>query len=185
MTPLGRLSAALVLATALATPALAQDERKDVQVFKDIATSVLRYARFTVFDDVGVSVDKGVVTLTGRVTMPYKSTDIEKRVAAIAGVRGVENRITVLPVSPFDDDLRWAIARAIYGNAAFVQYTSMSNPPIHIVVEHGKVTLTGVVNNEVERMLARSLAAGYMEFSLTNELRTDAEVRIALEKMGG
>jgi osmotically-inducible protein OsmY len=54
----------------------------------------------------------------------------------------------------------------------------MANPPIHIIVERGRVTLTGVVNSNVERMLARSLATGWGELSVTNELRTDAEVRM-------
>jgi hypothetical protein len=53
----------------------------------------------------------------------------------------------------------------------------MANPPIHIIVERGHVTLTGVVNNNVDRMLARSLAVGSGELSVTNELRTDAEMR--------
>ena len=53
----------------------------------------------------------------------------------------------------------------------------MANPPIHIIVEHGKVTLTGVVSSNVERMLARSLATGWGELSVTNSLRTDAEVK--------
>jgi osmotically-inducible protein OsmY len=59
----------------------------------------------------------------------------------------------------------------------------MANPPIHIVVERGRVTLTGVVNSEVDRMLARSLAATqFGAFSVKNELKTDAEVRESLEK---
>jgi hypothetical protein len=44
-------------------------------------------------------------------------------------------------------------------------------------VERGHVTLTGVVSSNVDRMLARSLAIGFGELSVTNELRTDAEVR--------
>jgi osmotically-inducible protein OsmY len=87
----------------------------------------------------------------------------------------------VLPVSLFDDELRYRIARAIYGNPSFWQYASMVNPPIHIVVERGHVTLTGVVQNNVDRMLARSLANSFGAFSVTNELRTDAEVRAAIE----
>src|SRR5213596_1772241 len=82
------------------------DDRKDFQVFKDVATSVERYAQFTIFDDVSASVKDGVVTLTGKVTMPYKRDDIEKRVAKVAGVQRVDNRVTVLPVSSFDDELR-------------------------------------------------------------------------------
>ena len=104
-------------------------------------------------------VDDGVVTLTGKVTMPYKSNDIEKRVAKLTGVKQVSNRIEVLPVSQFDDELRFGIARAIYGNSNFWGYGSMVNPPIHIIVEHGHVTLEGVVNSNVDRMLARSIAS--------------------------
>ena len=117
------------------------------------------------------------MTLTGKVTMPFKKNDIAKRAGSVNGVREVLNRIDVLPVSPYDDDLRQRIARAIYGNSAFWQYGAMANPPIHIIVERGHVTLTGVVNSNVDRMLARSLAIGFGELSVTNDLRTDAEMR--------
>ena len=157
-------------------------ERKDLQVFKDIANAVNRYTQFTIFDDVNASVHDGVVTLTGKVTMPYKRDDIEKRVAKVDGVRQVDDRITVLPVSTFDSDLRYRIARSIYGNSSFWNYAAMANPPIHIIVEHSRVTLTGVVNSEVERMLARSLATQFGVLSVTNNLKTDAEVRAELEK---
>jgi hyperosmotically inducible protein len=85
-------------------------------------------------------------------------------------------------VSPFDDDLRYAIARAIYSSSAFWSYASMSNPPIHIIVERGRVTLTGVVGSEVDRMMARSLASGFNAFSVTCELKTDAEVKALLDR---
>ena len=97
----------------------------------------------------------------------------------------MRNQIGVLPVSPFDDDLRYRIARAIYGHSNFGQYAAMANPPIHIVVEQGRVTLTGVVNSNVERMLARSLATTFGAFSVKNELKTDAEVQEQLEKVSG
>ena len=37
----------------------------------------------------------------------------------------------------------------------------MANPPIHIIVEDGRVTLTGVVNSNVERMLADRWRPGW------------------------
>jgi hyperosmotically inducible periplasmic protein len=166
----------------LVGPAAAQ-ERKPLQIFNDVSTSVQRYAQFTIFDDISASIDHGVVTLTGRVTMPYKKTDIVKRVARVAGVVQVVDQIEVLPVSRFDDALRYQIARAIYGSPSFWHYASMANPPIHIVVEHGRVTLAGVVQDNVERMLARSLATGFNAFTVTNALRTEAEVKAALEKV--
>ncbi|HJZ71819.1 MAG TPA: BON domain-containing protein [Vicinamibacterales bacterium] len=159
-----------------------QTERKDFQVLKDVATSVDRYTQFTIFDDVNAGVKDGIVTLTGKVTMPYKRDEIARRVAKIDGVREVDNRIDVLPVSQFDDELRVRIARSIYSNANFWNYGIMPNPPIHIVVEHGRVTLTGVVQSEVDRMLARSLATQFGALSVTNALKTDAEVRDTLEK---
>jgi hyperosmotically inducible protein len=176
------IAAGLLLSANVAFAAGDQAERKDFQIFKDIATSVERYTQFTIFDDVNASVKDGVVTLTGKVTMPYKRNDIGKRIEKIDGVKEVRNAITDLPVSQFDDELRFRIARAIYGNSNFWNYAIMANPPIHIVVDHGRVTLTGVVNNNLERMLARSLASQFGAFSVTNDLKTDAEVREALEK---
>jgi hyperosmotically inducible periplasmic protein len=174
-----------VLATALAMSAnvvlASTGERKNLQVFNDISKTVNRYAYFSIFDDVDVAVNEGVVTLTGKVTMPYKRDEIGKRVAKIDGVSEVRNQIAVLPVSQFDDQLRYRIARSIYGSGHFVNYSRV-NPPIHVIVDHGRVTLTGVVNSEVDRMLARSLATQFGAFSVTNNLKTDAEVREALEK---
>jgi hypothetical protein len=45
------------------------------------------------------------------------------------------------------------------------------------------VTLAGVVQNNVERMLARSLATTFGAFSVKNELKTDAEMKETLEKL--
>ena len=59
----------------------------------------------------------------------------------------------------------------------------MANPPIHIVVERGHVTLTGVVNSNVERVLANSLAASSAAFSVQNELKTDAEMQAIMAKL--
>jgi len=173
----------LLVLLVVAVPATAQAERKDLQVFNDVSRAVLSFPNFTIFDDVEADVSGGTVVLLGRVTMPYKRTDIERRVAKIEGVQNVVNRITVLPVSQFDEELRYVIARNIYGHSSFWHYAAMANPPIHIVVENGHVRLTGVVNSNVERMLARSLASSTGAFSVTSELKTDAEMRDVLEKM--
>ena len=122
------------------------------------------------------------VVLSGWVTMPYKRDDLERRVRRVEGVNTIDNKIGVLPVSQFDDDLRFRIARAIYGHSLFWNYANMANPPIRIVVNRGRVTLEGVVQSNVERMLARSLASGFNAFEIKNSLRTDAEVREEMEK---
>jgi len=178
-----RFIAAMVVVLAMSAPAWAASERKDLQVAHDVSRQVLTYPQFSIFDAVHMQVDNGIVTLTGKVTMPYKKNDIEKRVGKIDGVHQVVNNITVLPVSSFDDELRFRIARAIYGNSNFWNYGSMANPPIHIIVENGHVTLDGVVNSNTDRMLARSLATGFGAFSVTNDLKTDAEMQQELERL--
>jgi osmotically-inducible protein OsmY len=177
---------ALVIGATLSATAAGADTgegRKDLQVFNDISKAVTRYSQFTIFDSVDASVKDGVVTLTGRVTMPYKKDAIVRRVAMVDGVRQVRDEVTVLPVSQFDDRLRYRIARAIYGNPNFWNYAIMADPPVHIVVEHSRVTLTGVVQSDVERMLARSIAGSqFGVMSVVNNLKTDAEAQEALEK---
>lgn len=156
-------------------------ERKDLQVFNDIADQVNRYTQLTIFDSIAAEVTDGHIVLSGWVTMPYKRDDIERRVRKVEGVNVVDNKIGVLPVSQFDDELRFRIARAIYSHSSFWQYASMANPPIRIVVNRGHVALEGVVQSNVERMLARSLASGFGAFEVKNDLKTDAEVRESLE----
>ncbi|MBI4886643.1 MAG: BON domain-containing protein [Acidobacteria bacterium] len=177
-----RVVAAAIVVFAMSAPAGA-GQREDLQVFQDLSRQVLRYPNFTIFDSINAQVDDGVVTLTGKVTMPYKRDDIAARVARVDGVRDVRNELTVLPVSQYDDELRFRISRAIYGHSNFWTYGAMVNPPIHVIVEHGRVTLEGVVNSNVDRMLARSIASSFGAFSVTNNLKTDAEVAHDLEKL--
>ena len=173
-----------LFATATAS-AESQDPRKDLQLFNDIADQVNRYPQMTIFDSISASVDEGHVVLSGWVTMPFKREDIEKRVRKVEGLQSVDNQIGVLPVSQFDDELRVRTARAIYRHSLFWGYASMANPPIRVVVNRGHVTLEGVVQSNVERMLARSLASGLGAFDVTNALRTGAEVRESLEPRRG
>ena len=175
------LSTAFAANPAEASAGQQNSERKDLQVFNDIADQVNRYTQLTIFDSISAQVDNGKVELTGWVTMPFKRDDLEKRVRKVEGVTNVDNKIGVLPVSQFDDELRFRIARAIYSHSSFWNYAAMANPPIRVVVNRGRVTLEGVVQSNVERMLARSLASGFGEFDLKNDLKTDAEVRESLE----
>ena len=87
-----RIIAAVTVVLALSAPAWAAD-RKDLQVARDVSKQVLTYPQFSIFDSVHMQINEGVVTLTGKVTMPYKKNDLEKRVAKIDGVHQVVNQI--------------------------------------------------------------------------------------------
>ena len=180
-----RLLLAAAIATALPPAALGQPVADEPAVTAAVARAVTTYGRFTIFDDVTLEVDARHVTLRGKVTMPFKKEEIGRRAQAAAPGYTLTNDIDVLPASPHDDALRKRVARAIYGNAAFWRQAAMANPPIHIIVERGRVTLTGVVPTDVDRALARSLATGLGELSVTSTLKTDAEVEAELSARRG
>ena len=148
----------------------------DERIAAQVGQRLQRYILFTIFDDANVEVDNGVVTLTGRVTLPYKADAFADLAAHISGVQEVRNEVRALPVSLFDDQLRYAVARRIYGDSLFSRYATQANPPLHIIVERGKVTLTGVVFSEVERRKAEAIARDtFSVMAVTNKLRIERQ----------
>jgi hyperosmotically inducible protein len=148
----------------------------DERIAAQVAQRLQRYVFFTIFDDADVEAHDGVVTLTGRVTMPYKAEAFADLAAHVPGVQEVRNEVRTLPSSLFDDQLRYAVARQIYGDSLFSRYATQVNPPVHIIVERGRVTLTGVVFSEVERRKAEAIARGtFSVMGVTNKLRIERE----------
>ncbi len=152
-------------------------ERKDSEIRKDVVDQVLRYAWYTVFDSIEAGVENGNVLLRGSVNQPYRKSDIEKRVATIPGVKGVTSEIRVQPLSPFDDRLRRELVQRIYGDERFVQYASWAHPPIRIIVDRGRVTLTGVVGSAVEQQLVGHIARGTLAFAVDNQVKLESELK--------
>lgn len=126
---------------------------------------------YSVFDDFQFTVDNGTVTLGGEVTRPVLKSDAQNAVKRIAGVTNVVNNIKVLPLSSFDNRIRVAAYRSVFGSAGLYRYAMGTNPSIHIIVDNGHVTLKGVVSNQGDKNLAYIRANGVPGvFSVTNEL---------------
>jgi hyperosmotically inducible protein len=153
------------------------------QLFMNIRKQVLEYPKYTVFDSVHVQINGGFVTLTGKVTMPYKKTDLERRIAGVPGVSEVNNQISVLPASGSDDDLRVGIANALYNHPSFDRYAGLPNPPVHVIVERGRVTLEGTVDTEADRLAALSIARSFGAFKVEDQLKTPEQAQRELEKI--
>ena len=100
-----------------------------------------------------------------------KRDQLETEVATVPGVRQVVNRIAVLPASASDDAIRHRVARAIYGHASFRRYAAMTQPPIRVLVDNGRVTLAGDVRTAVERLVAISLASEAAGTAAEDQLR--------------
>ena len=157
------LFAAPALSAAEARP-LGQDALGGVRVLLNATQAI------TVFDHVSASASDGVITLAGKVTSKAKRDQIETEVATVPGVRQIVNRISVLPASASDDELRHRVARAIYGHPSFRQYAAMSHPPIRVLVERGRVTLAGQVSTSVQRQVAVSIAEGEVKGKVSDQL---------------
>jgi hyperosmotically inducible protein len=132
----------------------------DADIAKQVRHEILMYSRYTIWDDVNFRVSNGSVELLGEVSQPYKKDDLGRIVQRVRGVASVTNELKVLPLSPQDDRLRLQVARAIYGDPALFRYRNMAVPPIHIIVDNGRVMLTGTVNSTLEKGVAGIRASG-------------------------
>jgi hyperosmotically inducible protein len=170
---LGRILVASVLLAGVATAAKRIPlPQTDEQIAKEVRHEIVTYSRYTIFDDVNFRVANGQVELVGAVTEPVKKDELEHAVRKVAGVTGVINNIEVLPLSEFDNQLRRQIAHAIYSDSGLQQYALMAMPPIHIIVDNGHVTLTGMVMSDMDKQLAGMAAngAGLSLGTVTNNL---------------
>ena len=107
----------LLLAGALVTaPALLRASASTKPLEQQVRHELIMLPYYSVFDNLSFRVDGNKVTLSGQVTRPTLESAAGRVVEHIAGVASVDNQIQVLPLSPFDDHIRWAVFRAIYGN---------------------------------------------------------------------
>ena len=107
-----------------------------------------------IFDAISLDVSNGVVTLGGHARLPVDEDSAVSLVATYPGVKEVVNNIEVDPVSPFDDQTRIAVARAVYGNSMLNKYAIDPAKTIRISVQNGHVELYGVVDNQTDKNVA-------------------------------
>ena len=132
----------------------------DAQLQNELADK-LRYDRIgygVVFNSLTLGVQNGNVTVGGSVH-DYPSRDSALAIVETTpGVRGVVDNIQVQPVSQFDDALRIRLARAIYSQPSLQKYAIDPQAPIRIVVNNGHVTLSGVVDSQMDKQIAETQA---------------------------
>jgi hyperosmotically inducible periplasmic protein len=127
----------------------------EAKLIKDVRRALVTLPYYGVFDDLGFTVNGGMVTLVGQVVKPVLKDDAGRAVKRVEGVTGVTNNIEVLPLSPNDDRIRRAVYNAIYRDPSLgTRYGYQALPSIHIIVKNGNVRLEGVVANEMDRNIA-------------------------------
>lgn len=173
------LGRALLAGTLLAGSALAAHKpavvtpRTDAEIVKSVQHELLSYPYYTIFDDLSFSVENGQVTLNGEVTQPWKKSDIHNIIAKAPGVESVNDNIQVLPLSDNDNLIRRQVAAAIYRFPTLSRYGMGTHPSIHVIVDNGHVTLTGVVDSQADKDVAgiRASSSGMSFGPIVNNLQ--------------
>lgn len=154
----------------------ANTETSNTKLAKQVRHQLLMLPYYGVFDNLAYSIEGDKVTLHGQVVNPSTRSDAARSVARIDGVSEVINNIQVLPLSGFDDSIRVNTYRALTRTAGLYRYFMGTNPSLHIVVENGHLTLTGVVSNKMDQRLAYITASSVPGvFSVTNDLQVDGD----------
>jgi osmotically-inducible protein OsmY len=110
------------------------------------------------FQNVKVSVENGIATLTGTVDLYEYKADADKRVHKVKGISGVRNEIQVAGPTVSDDQLKQKLVEKLqydrvgYGNA----FNAIS-----VNVQNGAVTLAGHARTDVDKDSALALVSTY------------------------
>jgi hyperosmotically inducible protein len=169
-----------------------------------VRKALLKLPYYGVFDFLSYKYDSGTVTLMGYSYRGALKSDAERAVKRVPEVTAVVNQIEDLSPSSMDDELRWKIYFRIYddpflsryapgggllwghrhafrgrtffplGPARFPGTEPAGDYPIHIIVDKGRVTLLGVVDNESDKTIAGMKAREVPgSFAVTNDLMVD------------
>jgi hyperosmotically inducible protein len=134
------------------------DDQLREQLAEKLRYDRLGYGYGNVFNALGLNVQNGYVTLTGKVRDETDKASALSLVANTPGVKGVRDDIQVEAASGIDDELRIKLARLIYGDPALQKYAIDPQAPIRIVVDHGNVALYGVVDSQLDKTVAEMRA---------------------------
>ena len=194
-----RVVAVVALAFVLtgAQRGLRADAKSSVE---EIRKELLQLPYYGVFDFLAFSYDRGTVTLMGNVYHSTLKHDAARAAKRASGVDEVIDRIEQLPVSQFDDELRWRTYHAIYHDSFLSRYAPgggllggtrhsfdaglhamgpgrlpgvepFGDHPLHIIVKNGRITLLGVVDTQNDKTLAGIRAREVPgSFDVENEL---------------
>jgi len=145
----GRVEGVRAIADELKVHLIGVHARKDAE----IAQAVVHSLRWHVWvpSHIQAMVVNGCVTLTGSVNWGYERKAAEDAVSFLSGVKGVSNKITLIP-SVHPTEVKDAIEKALKRDAG------IDAEHVNVSADGGKVTLTGRIGSWNERGEAGSAA---------------------------
>jgi hyperosmotically inducible protein len=183
-----------------AQPLLRADAKSSVE---QIRKELLQLPYYGVFDFLAFSYDQGTVTLMGYAYHSTLKQDAARAAKRASGVDQVIDKIEELPVSQYDDELRWKTYYSIYRDPFLSRYAPgggmlwghrhsfgagfqamgprrfpgtepLGDYPLHIIVKNGRITLLGVVDTEGDKIIAGVRAREVPgSFAVENELAVE------------
>lgn len=130
--------------------------------------------------EIGVTVNDGVVTLTGIVDGYFKKKEAENAAKNVSGVKAVVEEIEIKYSNTFtktDNDIAHEVLKALKDN------WSVSEDHVKVKVEDGWVTLEGELTWNFQRQDAKT-AISFLPGvkGVTNEIKIKSDIKDAIEK---
>jgi hypothetical protein len=93
------------------------------QIAAEVRKHLMSLPYYGVFDLLTFNVDNNdVVTLAGYVLTDTLKKDAEREAREVKAVKEVQNKITIAPGLPLDDEIRHGVYHAIYGDSSLSRY---------------------------------------------------------------
>jgi osmotically-inducible protein OsmY len=119
--------------------------------------------------NIGVAVEKGIVTLTGHVPTYSQKVTVENVVRRVKGVKGIAEEIEVRPFGSnrtADDEIAKRAVSTLDWN------TSVPDNTVQVKVQKGWLTLTGTVDWQYQKNAAAEAMAGLAGVTgVTNQIQ--------------
>ncbi|WP_454887572.1 BON domain-containing protein [Sphingomonas oryzagri] len=145
-----RISGVRAIADEIEVSHAAGNTHDDAGIAKRVA-SILEWNVSVPAGRIRVEVEKGVVTLTGRVDWRFQADAARKAIAGVAGITGIANLLEVHnPVCA--EDVRDGI------EAAYRRLADLDTQSIRVDTDGSKVVLAGAVGSHHEREVAERAA---------------------------
>jgi len=147
-------------------------EGLEAKIYKEI----VKLPEYGLFDYITFQVNGNTVILNGSTNSLGTRSGAESVVKHIPGVERVVNNIRELPPSPADDRIRQQLVRELASSGGLSRYLLWNNPPVRLIVDGGRVSLEGFVQNSGDANMMNVLANGVSGvFAVTNNLQIASE----------
>ena len=149
----------------------------DMRAIEDqVYHRILMLPNYGLYDSITANVNGSTVILGGHTLSLGTRKEAERVVKRVPGVTNVVNNIRELPLSSFDDQIRRQLTVQIARTGGLSRYLQGVNPPVRLIVDRGRISLEGYVDNKGDANTMNVVAHGIPgSFGVENHLIVKSE----------